>query len=209
MEKEKANEKTEERKLGLREKLCLIQEELKVPKAQWNSFSEFWYRSCEDILIASKPVCKKYRTLLVLDDEIVQVGNSNYVKATATLYDLDDDKYFSVSANARESESKKGMDGSQLTGTASSYARKYALNGLFCLDDEKDADTDAYVKRTSGKEESSEEILLTENQKNYIKNIFKEDVDNLKEMLKQFNKKKVDELTIKEASKIIEMKKGM
>lgn len=119
-----------------------IQAELKAPKGQYNSFGKYAYRSAEDILEAVKPLLKKNKAELVLSDEIVEVGGRIYVKATAML-NADGEKAV-VNAYAREPEQKKGMDESQITGTASSYARKYALNGLFLIDDTKDADTDEY-----------------------------------------------------------------
>ena len=125
--------------MAIFEKLSKIQAELKAPKNQYNSFGKYKYRSCEDILEAVKPICQKNGCVLVLSDEVVNLDGRYYVKATAKLIDGEDN--ISNSAYAREDESKKGMDGSQITGTASSYARKYALNGLFCIDDTKDADT--------------------------------------------------------------------
>lgn len=127
--------------------LLQIQSELKAPKGQYNSFGKYKYRSCEDILEAVKPLCVKYGVILTLSDEIVQVGERYYIKATARLQ-KEGASDVSVTAYARESLDKKGMDDSQITGTASSYARKYALNGLFCIDDTKDADTDEYAKNT-------------------------------------------------------------
>lgn len=131
--------------MNIYEKLSAIQTELKAPKNQFNKFGGYNYRSCEDILEAVKPLCAKYKTTLVLEDEIVSIGTRYYVKATATLYDCENtgdnaEALFST-AYAREEESKKGMDGSQVTGSSSSYARKYALNGLFSIDDAKDSDT--------------------------------------------------------------------
>lgn len=116
-----------------------IQTVLKAPKGQYSKFGGFNYRSCEDILEALKPILSQYGAAVILADEIVQIGARFYVKATATL--LTDKGQFSASAFAREAETKKGMDEAQITGAASSYARKYALNGLFGIDDTKDADT--------------------------------------------------------------------
>jgi len=118
-------------------KLAKIQQDLNAPKNQWNAFSKFSYRSCEDILEGVKPLLNGL--VLTMSDDVIQVGDRIYVKATAML--TDGDNSISNSALARESLTKKGMDDSQITGTASSYARKYALNGLFCIDDEKDADS--------------------------------------------------------------------
>lgn len=117
-----------------------VQTELKAPKSQYNSFAKYHYRSQEDILEAVKPLLAKRGLALTLNDEIVQLGTRIYVKATATLYG-EMDKSFKVEAYAREPEEKKGMDESQITGTASSYARKYALNGLFAIDDTEDSDS--------------------------------------------------------------------
>lgn len=124
--------------------LSRIQSELKAPKNQENKFGGYRYRSCEDILEAVKPLLAKYHATLVLSDAIEEVGGRVYVKATATFKAVDASDNngitFTTSAYAREPESRKGMDESQITGAASSYARKYALNGLFCIDDTKDAD---------------------------------------------------------------------
>lgn len=124
--------------------LTEIQKKLKAPKSNYNSFGKYNYRSCEDILEAVKPLLGD--NTLTLSDEVVQIGDRIYVKATAVFRDGATETR--VSAFAREAESKKGMDESQVTGTASSYARKYALNGLFLIDDTKDADTDEFVEAT-------------------------------------------------------------
>ena len=116
-----------------------IQSELKAPKSQRNNFGGYNDRSCEDILEALKPVLAKYKAAIILTDEMVEVGGRIYVKATATL--KTDNESISGVAFARETETRKGMDEAQVTGAASSYARKYALSGLFALDDTKDADT--------------------------------------------------------------------
>ena len=120
-------------------KLSRIQAELKAPKSQRNNFGNYNYRSCEDILEAVKPLLKEEGLVLTITDEIELVGGRYYVKATATV--TDGEKSISTTAYAREAEDRKGMDPSQVTGSSSSYARKYALNGLFCIDDTKDADT--------------------------------------------------------------------
>lgn len=125
--------------------LIAIQSGLKAPKGQYNSFGKYKYRSCEDILEAVKPLLKQENCVLTIQDDIVQVGDRYYVKATVVLMNGDGDRA-STTAFAREAEKKTGMDESQITGTASSYARKYALNGLFCIDDTKDADTEEQPK---------------------------------------------------------------
>lgn len=128
-------------------KLIALQSELKAPKGQFNKFGGYKYRSCEDILEAVKPLLNKQGCSLIISDTLENIGERYYVKATVTIYDKDTGKSISNSAYAREEESKKGMDGSQITGTASSYARKYALNGLFLIDDTKDADTDEFTQQ--------------------------------------------------------------
>ena len=118
-------------------KLATIQKKLKCEKSQYNSFGKYKYRSCEDILKAVKPLLDETKTVLTLSDELVAIGERYYVKATATLLDTEESKdvpFISTTAYAREEETKKGMDGSQITGTASSYARKYALGGLFDIE---------------------------------------------------------------------------
>ena len=128
--------------MAIIEKLLAVQAELKAPKGQYNSFGKYKYRSCEDILEAVKPILKAHGASITISDELVQIGNRIYVKATARFWDVDDGGYVNNTAFAREPDTKKGMDESQITGTASSYARKYALNGLLLIDDTKDADTD-------------------------------------------------------------------
>ena len=127
----------------------MAQAELKAPKNQYNSFGKYNYRSCEDILEAAKPINKKHGLVLLLTDKPVCIGQRYYIEATARLYDIESEQFIEATASAREADTKKGMDDSQVTGTASSYARKYALNGLYNIDDTKDADTDAYKKQTT------------------------------------------------------------
>lgn len=127
----------------------MAQSELKAPKNQYNSFGKYNYRSCEDILEAAKPINKKNGLVLLLTDKPVCIGQRYYIEATARLYDIESEQFIEATASAREADTKKGMDDSQVTGTASSYARKYALNGLYNIDDTKDADTDAYKKQTT------------------------------------------------------------
>lgn len=154
--------------MGIYEKLTLIQNELKAPKNQYNSFGKYKYRSCEDILEGLKPVLEKHKATLTLSDEIAQIGDRHYVKVTATFTDAEDGTAITNTAYARESDAKKGMDDSQVTGATSSYARKYALNGLFLIDDTKDADTDEYQNqqnkpsKKNTKPEKSEEQLNQE-----------------------------------------------
>lgn len=129
--------------------LMAVQAELKAPKGQHNSFGKYDYRSAEDIIEAVKPLLKENGLFLNMSDEVVLVGDRYYIKATVKVVDVVTGESVQTSALARESAQKKGMDESQVTGTASSYARKYALNGLFAIDDNRDADTDEYARQTS------------------------------------------------------------
>lgn len=130
------------------QQLINIQNKLNAPKNQKNTFGGYNYRSAEDILEAVKPLLLEEKCVLLLNDDVVLIGERYYVKATATLLDSDGKQLAQTTAFARESLTKKGQDDSQITGTASSYARKYALNALFCIDDAKDADTDEYHEQT-------------------------------------------------------------
>ena len=141
------------------EKLQKVQNEMKAPKNLYNSFGKYKYRNAEGILEAFKPYGNKYGLALTISDEIVQIGERIYVKAIARLHDIETSEIIQNTAFARESLEKKGMDDSQITGTASSYARKYALNGLFLLDDTKDADTDEYHNQVSQAEEQKIEEI--------------------------------------------------
>lgn len=143
----------------IQEKLIAVQRELKAPKGQRNTFGNYNYRSCEDILEAVKPILAKHGLLLTLSDEMVEVGGRIYVKAMAMVQSGEESEI--VTAYAREEETKKGMDASQITGAASSYARKYALNGLFCIDDTKDSD----ATNTHGREEAPKETAKAEEPK--------------------------------------------
>ena len=133
--------------MNVYEKLIAIQSELKAPKSQYNNFGKYAYRNCEDILEALKPILKEHKSTIYISDEIVTVLDRFYVKATVTFIDAETGEKIINTAYAREEEDKKGMDGSQVTGSSSSYARKYALNGMFAIDDTKDSDfTNTTVK---------------------------------------------------------------
>jgi len=160
--------------MSIYKKLQAIQSELEVPKSQYNSFGKYHYRNAEDILAAAKPVCNKHNCTLIVSDELVFEGGRYYIKATAMLVDndaSDPDKMAAVQVDAlaREEETKEGMDAAQITGSTSSYARKYALNGLFCLDDVKDADhmnngkttVDAVKEMFPGTEEMLDNLTIT------------------------------------------------
>ena len=196
------------------EKFLKIQNELKAPKNLYNKFGKFNYRSAESILEAVKPICFKYDCLLTISDEIVLVGDRIYVKATATLIDTQTNDTISTIAYAREDAEKKGMDGAQLTGATSSYARKYALNGLFCIDDTKDPDTDEFqaqkkAKTSTQKEEISVDAIRVEIEQTTTKkdlqlvwNKFKERTDipeyeELKRMISEKNRSLAEIITEK------------
>ena len=136
-------------------KLIEVQKELKAPKNQRNTFGNYNYRSCEDILEALKPVLSEHgATVFISDKPVVKENLFSYIEATATFVDTESGDSVSVTAYAREAEMKKGMDVSQITGSASSYARKYALNGLFLIDDTRDSDSDEYQKITGSKQKA-------------------------------------------------------
>jgi len=145
--------------MSISEKLSSIQNELKAPKGQYNSFGKYKYRSLEDILEAVKPILAREKISLIITDSIIEVGGRVYVEATAVLRFKDEEVI--VRASAREPESKKGMDEAQITGATSSYARKYALNGLFSIDDSKDAD----ATNTHGKEANPQKEFVARQEK--------------------------------------------
>jgi len=138
----------EKKEKTIYEKLLAVQNELKAPKDKRNNFGGYNYRSCEGILEAVKPLLQEQGLMLTIKDEVVNIGDRYYVRATVLLDDISSNGEIAITALAREEEAKKGMDASQITGTASSYARKYALNGLFLIDDTKDADTDEFHRTT-------------------------------------------------------------
>lgn len=138
----------EKKEKTIYEKLLAVQNELKAPKDKRNNFGGYNFRSCEGILEAVKPLLQEQGLLLTIKDEVVNIGDRYYVRATVLLDDISSNGEIAITALAREEEAKKGMDASQITGTASSYARKYALNGLFLIDDTKDADTDEFHRTT-------------------------------------------------------------
>ena len=189
--------------MGIFEKLAFIQQELKAPKGQYNSFGKYNYRSCEDILEAVKPLLKLKRLVLTINDELVNVGDRYYIKAVAILKDTEDEGLtITNTAYAREAETKAGMDLSQITGTASSYARKYALNGLFLIDDTKDADTDEHAKQTG--QQPRTEKKATKAQIDTLKGMVKD----IPAMLKFYKVDKIEDLTSRQASEVISKLKG-
>lgn len=177
-------------------KLMNIQQELKAPKGQYNSFGKYAYRSCEDILEAVKPLLKKEKVVLTISDELQYIGNRYYIKATATLIDTESETTISNSAYAREEETKKGMDGSQITGASSSYARKYALNGLFGIDDNKDSDTTNIQSKEEKEDKKASPKQIELIQKYY-------QGENLTKLLEVNNLERLEDMSINKASEIL------
>ena len=177
-------------------KLMNIQQELKAPKGQYNDFGKYAYRSCEDILEAVKPLLKKEKVVLTISDELQYIGNRYYIKATATLIDTESEATINNSAYAREEETKKGMDGSQITGASSSYARKYALNGLFGIDDNKDSDTTNIQSKEEKEDKKASPKQIELIQKYY-------QGENLTKLLEVNNIEKLEDMSINKASEIL------
>ena len=220
--------------MNIYEKLNRIQVELKAPKDSYNSFGKYKYRALESILEALKPLLGKYKCVLLLNDSIEVLVDRFYIKSTATLIDLETElsegdfrNRVSVSAFAREDESRKGMDASQLTGATSSYARKYALNGLFAIDDTKDSDYDNQgekapniatnqvnnvgtqskppAQQQQGFNANSNSNLITENQVKRMYALAKGDVEILKKVLSQFDFTSSKEVTKDKYNSICEL----
>ena len=189
--------------MNIYEKLMNIQKELKAPKGQYNSFGKYKYRSCEDILESVKPLLEKYKVTIILTDKLEQIGERYYIRAMAILFDTESDNSIENTAYAREEETKKGMDGSQITGTSSSYARKYALNGLLLIDDTKDADTDEFTKENNkGKtKEEPKEKKITEGQLKVLSKLYTG--DNLVKLLELNKIDKLEDMSMEKANEII------
>lgn len=172
--------------LNIYEKLTEVQNELKAPKSKYNSFGKYNYRSCEDILEAVKPILKAKRLAMTVKDDVFNIGDRFYIMATVTVFDCESDEKVTTTAYAREDADKKGMDGSQITGSSSSYARKYALNGMFAIDDTKDADSwNTHDKdRTVEKKEAER---ATEEQVAKLRALYKGKEDKLTELLDKYD----------------------
>lgn len=181
--------------------LSLVQSELKAPKGQFNKFGNYKYRSCEDIVESVKPILAKHGLILNLSDELVLVGERYYIKATAII--TDGKEVIQTTAYAREPEELKGMSESQITGTASSYARKYALNGLLAIDDTKDPDTDEFSKQTNQQDQSPkvETATATPRQVELLKKYYQD--EKLTKLLQVNNISKIEELPMTKASELL------
>lgn len=198
--------------MSIYEKLTKLQNELKAPKNQKNDFGKYNYRSAEDILEAVKPLLGKYKLTQIISDDIELIGDRYYLKATVTLVNNENaDEKISVTALAREADSKRGMDDSQITGAASSYARKYALNGLYAIDDTKDSDTNEFKAQTTRKKEDEDSKRTAKMNKllSFIKLAKLENADVTAIINSQFNKNRSNELTMKELDELIEMIKKL
>lgn len=187
--------------------LIQIQSELKCNKAQYNSFGKYSYRSCEDILEAVKPLLKKHDCIVSLSDEVVNIGERYYVKATASI--SSEQGVETVTAYAREAESLKGMSDSQITGTASSYARKYALNGLFLIDDTKDADTDEYANQTKAGENIEEDRPISKTEVKTLTQLSESYKVNTADICKRYNVNKLEDLSYHQYGAALRVFKSM
>lgn len=183
--------------MNIYEKINKIQVELKAPKTQRNNFGNYNFRNCEDILEALKPLLLREKIIIQLSDELVQTGDRFYIKATATLIDVESGEKHSTTAFAREELSKKGMDGSQITGASSSYARKYALNGLLAIDDTKDSDTTNTHNNNDSKNQKKQ--ASTEEKRKNGENYIAKNTQKYQEMIDGFfethNAKNITELS--------------
>ena len=190
---------------------CLseIQKELFVPKGQTNAFGKYNYRSCEDILKAVKPICESKGCVLTITNDLESIGERIYVKATVRLVEIETGETIESVAHAREEADKKGMDGSQITGASSSYARKYALAGLFCIDNEADSDatnTHGKDEKKDAKTDAKAEQKATPSQVEFLAAKYKG--DNLTKLLKAHNIEKLEDISMQTASSIIKKIKG-
>ena len=182
-------------------KLIEVQSKLKAPKNQFNSFGKYNYRNAEDILESVKPILREVGAVVVLKDEIVLIGDRYFLKTKAQFIDAENGETIEVEAMAREAEEKKGMDSAQVTGATSSYARKYALNGLFLIDDTKDNDHDTLYKTDLKKEE----LKISQIQIDSIVDLIEKTNSDLKGFLGYFKIKEIPEMTAKQAVEGIKM----
>lgn len=187
--------------------LINIQHKLKAPKGRKNSFGNYNYRSCEDILEAVKPLLAEEECTLTLSDDMVAIGERIYVKAVATI--RKGDESVTVTAYAREAETKKGMDDSQITGTASSYARKYSLNGLFLIDDTKDADTDEYANQTKAGENIEEDRPINKTEVETLTQLSESYKVNTADICKRYKVNKLEDLSYHQYGAALRVFKSM
>ena len=220
------NENSKIQTMNIYEKLINIQLELKAPKNQRNTFGNYNFRSCEDILESVKGLNHKYRVLLLIEDEVVNIENRFYIKANCKLVNIDNPSEIIINtALAREPESKPKFDDSQVTGSSSSYARKYALNGLYSIDDNKDADTNEFANQSQGELKIEKDTkskttktsvkkveLINASDKEEITKLAKDNNDALnliKETLKECGVNKISELSCDKGKELLEKIKGL
>lgn len=198
------------------EKLLHIQINLKAPKSQYNEFGNYSYRSCEDIQEALKPLLEEVKAVLLLNDEIVQIGDRHYIRAKATLHDIESQEAVSNTAYARETENKPGRDAAQITGSCSSYARKYALNGLFCIDDAKDPDSAGNQESKSctsaagkGQRKSGNRPLVTQQHINAIRKEIERTGAKEAAVCYQYKIKELGSMTVQQFKDAMDIFQGM
>ena len=219
------NENDKIKTMNIYEKLINIQLELKAPKNQRNTFGNYNFRSCEDILESVKGLNHKYRVLLLIEDEVVNIDSRFYIKAICKLINIDNpSEMVTNTALAREPESKPKFDDSQVTGSSSSYARKYALNGLYSIDDNKDADTNEFANQSQGELKIAKDTkpkttktnksveLINASDKEEITKLAKDNnnaLDLIKETLKECGVNKISELSCDKGKQLLEKIKGL
>jgi hypothetical protein len=190
--------------MTIHEKMMKIQTTLKAPKNLYNSFGNYKYRNAEGILEAVKPLLEEQKLAMYITDDVIAVGDRVYVKATVKVQDIETEASVEATALAREAQSKKGMDDSQITGTASSYARKYALNGIFLLDDTKDADTDENRKERQAREEKQADdkksndvanMKISKIKQDSLLGLCDEEAFDINKILKSYHHTKLEEIT--------------
>lgn len=219
------NENDKIKTMNIYEKLINIQLELKAPKNQRNTFGNYNFRSCEDVLESVKGLNHKYRVLLLIEDEVINIENRFYIKAICKLINIDNpSEMVTNTALAREPESKPKFDDSQVTGSSSSYARKYALNGLYSIDDNKDADTNEFANQSQGELKIAKDTkpktiktnksveLINASDKEEITKLAKDNsnaLDLIKETLKECGVNKISELSCESGKQLLEKIKGL
>lgn len=190
------------------QKLNIVQSKMKAPKNLFNSFGKYKYRNAESILEAFKPYGKELGLVLMLNDSVEKVGDRVYIKATATLIDIEDNSRVDVSAYAREPVNKKGLDDSQLSGSTSSYARKYCLNGLFLLDDTKDADTDEYRTQAENQYNAQKPQKVSDVQAKSLMNVITKKGLDADDLLSRVGADDISDLTPDKYNEIVMMLRG-
>lgn len=198
--------------MNVHQKLMKVQSELKAPKGQYNSFGKYHYRSCEDILEGVKPLLSQYGATITLSDSIEVIGDRVYVKAVATFRDVESGETVENVAFAREENEKKGMDGAQVTGASSSYARKYCLNGLLLIDDTKDPDTDENHTETQNRANKAKKVDAPAEPQTISdkdKAILRKTVEDKGYTIEQIFPKGIDNLTAEQYAKAMTQLKGM